>query len=63
MLNRVLLSIILFVFIATVPAFAKTETFGIATFKAPIGWEKGTKQGMVNFFKISDNGTRLLEGA
>lgn len=56
MLNKIMLSLILFLFVTTVPAFAKNETFDIFTYKAPAGYEKDTsKDGMVTYTKIKGN--------
>lgn len=60
---RILLLLIITMMLSTGIAFAKTETFDITTFTAPLGWKKDTKQGVVSFFRINNNGTRLLEGA
>lgn len=55
-MRNVLFFLIAFLIITTMPAYAKTETFDIFTYKAPAGYEKDTsKDGMVTYTKIKGN--------
>ncbi len=55
-MRNTLLLIILFLFAGMSPAYAKSETFDIFTYKAPAGYEKDTsKDGMVTYTKIKGN--------
>lgn len=55
-MRNILLFLLSFLIIATVPAYAKSETFDIFTYKAPAGYEKDTsKDGMVTYTKIKGN--------
>ena len=42
-------SITIFALLLTIISYAQTETFDISTYKAPKGWVKSTKEGVVTY--------------
>jgi len=56
MTRQLIFSLILMLFVTSIPAYAKNETFDIFTYKAPAGYEKDTsKDGMVIYTKTKGN--------
>ena len=41
--------ITIFALLLTIMSCAQTETFDIATYKKPKGWEKSTKEGLISY--------------
>lgn len=57
---RILLLLIITMMLSTGIAFAKAETFDIATFQAPAGWKKATGNGVVSYTKTKGNGYCII---